>query len=270
MDKEEAKRAEKCIDAYLDRLDFSGMLHGEAAAAARSVTKGFIYLDSNHAELKPEVMTDGSSTFNLTLSGFTSEVDLKTTYESFLCDSTRSSGYAYITGLTWNPGTGTITATIDPNLRGKALALSAPRRGPRISAVGIKDHSRSRQGRGDESVGGMHASVRVDASQRLDLSKVQEAHLATVAEAGIGVLFYDTVMPTMHKKPLVVPVDQMYKLIFFDMNKEFDVRILYRRMLGSTGYRDDFFGNVRSVGLEPRNKTLVMRIGMRQKVAEIR
>ena len=282
----EAARISKCISHYLDTLNFHERLSHMDTNVARAVTRAFIMIDSEHPELKVEVMNEGRHRFTLTFSGFNTEIDLETTYDNFLNESSRDPGFMCIRSLAWNPKSATITAEVDSAAAGGGGGGGggggAPAMGGRRK-LGRDSHydddelairaapaaQRYRSGglaRKAVAVGG---AIRVNAAAELDMGRVEDSHRAGIAEVGVRMLYYDQVMPRVEKKPLVVPTENFYKLIFWDFNKEFDVATLYRRTLGGPGQRDSAFSMVRNVGFDPRIKALVLRTGKRQIVNEV-
>lgn len=268
---DEAARAKAFLDHFLDSLDFGAQLSASSVKIARAVTRAFIMLDDQRPQLSVEVMMRSQTTFTLTFNGYLSEIDLAIIHDSFL-DANRH-GFEYIDGVTWNPHAGTITVTINA-----ALSMTPPTRSADISnpkrlqrqELGEANPYRGATQQQRSIVSGGGERIRVNAETELDMSRVEEAHKTSVAEVGVGVLYYDKVMPVVKRRPLVEPLEKFHKLIFFDLAKEFDLKTMYRRMLGAAGQRDDYFTIVRNVGLEPRNNTLVVRINKRQRVHEVR
>ena len=270
MSEKDAERTKDCINNYLDTLNFARQLDQHGCRVARSVTRAFVLVDTMKPELKVEVMRYNQQQFSLTFSGFMTEISLEKLYTNFLDSRMRDPGFACVTALSWNTHAGSITATIDATAALPQQDVAAPRKISRSRAPdGYAPASRTRRRRVSGSGGGISGGggkIRVNASEDLDMSRVEEAHKASVAEVGVGMLYYQTVMPDVKRKPLVMPTDLFYKLIFYDFDTELNLATLYHRTLGEPGRRDNFFSSVRSVGLEPAINALVVRIGKRQRV----
>jgi hypothetical protein len=268
MSRKDDERSKDCITNYLDTLNFARQLDEHGCRVARSVTRAFVRVDSMKPELRVEVMRYSQRQFSLTFIGFMSEISLEKLYTNFLDLQARDPGFACITALSWNTKAASITATIDATAALPQQDVSAPRKMSRSRGkeAYAPQRDRRRRASGSGGLGGGGGKIRVNASEDLDMSRVEEAHKASVAEVGVGMLYYQTVMPDVKRRPVVVPTDAFYKLIFYDFDMELNLSTLYRRTLGEPGVRDNFFSAVRSVGLEPAINALVVRIGKRQRV----
>ena len=201
------------------------------------------------------LLRDGNQ-YAITIEGWGSELDAVKLKMKLLDKTTRPPGLECVTGLGFNAGAATVTVTIDITLNNHSNQYNS--RGPRSMARNDKRTITFY----DQALGAKRVATvqNITLDPRIDLGNVVEAHRAGVTSVLIGLLSYNPPIPDII--PLVIaPKGQtFYKIIFKDLQKEFDVAELCSRMLGDKLRREPRFSLIRTVGIDPRTNAFVVRV----------